>query len=101
MCKGKPKSGKKDARLENVKEVIVDEETFTVEHSTEILDATFITNEVNKIQKDVQPIAQLIMTGDNQGVVEDVTGGLSAPTNMHSRSTQKKYCFLQGALYFL
>ena len=49
MFKVKPTSGEKDAFLENIKEVIVYVETFTVEYSSEIVDATVVNNEVNQI----------------------------------------------------
>ena len=49
MSKGKPTRGNKDVLLENVKEVIGNAETFTFEYSSEIVDATAVTNEVNQI----------------------------------------------------
>ena len=82
MSKGKPASGKKYALLENVEEVIGDAETFTVEYSSERVDATVVTNGVNQIQNDVPPIACMGMTVEDQGIVEDVADGFSAPTNM-------------------
>ena len=63
MSKGNTTSGKKYALLENVKEMIKDAETFTVEYSSEIVDATDVTNEANQIQNDVPPIAWAYMTG--------------------------------------
>ena len=67
MSKGKPTSGKKDTLLENVKEVIGDAEKFIVEYSSEIVDATIVTNKVNKIQNYVPPIARVVATGEDQG----------------------------------
>ena len=34
-------------------------------------------------------------------IVEDVTDGFFATTNLDNKSTQKKHFFLQGLLYFL
>ena len=73
MVKVNPKIGEKDTLLENVEEVIGYAETFTVGYSSEILDATDVTNRVNKIQNYVPPIAWLVMTGEYQGIVEVVT----------------------------
>ena len=58
MSKGNPKKGKKDALLENVKEVIGD--------------AAVVNNEANRIQIDVPPIEWVVMDGEYQGIVEDV-----------------------------
>ena len=85
MSEGNNTSGKKDSLLENIKEVIGDADTFTVEYSSEIVYATFLTNEVNQIQNDVTPIAWLAMTGEDEGIVEDVTDGFDAPTNMDNQ----------------
>ena len=63
MSKGKPISRKKDTLLVNVKKVIGDAETFTVEYSSERVDATVVNNWVNQIQNDVPPIAWAYMTG--------------------------------------
>ena len=49
--------------LENVKEVIGNADTFTVEYSSEIMDATVVTSEVNQNQNGVTPIAWVVMTG--------------------------------------
>ena len=51
MSKVNPTISKKYALLENVKEVIRDAKTFTVEYSSEIVDVTVVTNKVNQIQK--------------------------------------------------
>ena len=40
-----------------------------------------------------------MITGEDQGIVEDVTDGFSAPTDMDNRSTHKKIFSLQGVLY--
>ena len=64
MSKGNHTSGNNDVLLENVKDVIGDAETFSVEYSSEIVDATFVTNEVNQIQNYVPPIAWVVMTGE-------------------------------------
>ena len=40
-----------------------------------------MTNEVNQIQNDVPLIAWVVMNGEDQEVVEDVTYGFAAPTN--------------------
>ena len=73
--------GKKDALLENLKEVIVYAETFTVEYYSEIMDATVVTNDVNQIQNDVLSIALVVMTGEDQRIVEDVIDGfMNLPT---------------------
>ena len=87
--------------MANVKEVIRDADTFTVKYSSELVDATVVTNEVNKIQNYVPPIAWVLMTLEDQGSVEYVTDGFSSPTNMDNRSTQNKRSFLQCVLYFL
>ena len=55
--------------------MIGDAKTFTVEYSSEILDATFVTNEVNQIQNYVPPIAWEVMAGEDQGIVEYVKNG--------------------------
>ena len=65
------------------------------------MDETVVTNEVNQTQNYVPPIAWVVMTGEDQGIVEDIKDGFYATTNMDNRSTQKKHCFLQGVLYFL
>ena len=39
------------------------------------------------------------MTREDQVIVEDITDGLAAHSNMENWSTYKKHCFLQGALY--
>ena len=101
MSKGKPTSMNKDTLLSNVKEMLGDAETFAVEQSSELVDATFVNNEVNKIQNDVPPIAQVVVTVEDQGIVEYVTDAYSVPTNMENQSMQKKNCFLQAVLYFL
>ena len=89
----------KDALLENVKQVIGYAETLTVEYSSQLVDATVVTNEVNKIQNDVTPIVWVAMTGQDHVIVEDATDGFYAPTNMENLSTQKKHILLQGVLY--
>ena len=53
--------------------MIVYAETFTVEYYSEIVDTTVVTNEVNQIKNDVPPIALVVMTGEDQGIFEDVT----------------------------
>ena len=63
IYKGNPASSNKDALSENSKEVIEYAETLTVEYSSEIVDATVVTNEVNKIQNDVPPIARVVING--------------------------------------
>ena len=85
MSKGNPTIRKKDTLLENLKEVIGYVKTFTVEYSSEIVDSTVVTNKVNQIQNDVPPIAWVVMTGYDQGGVEYVTDGSSAPTNMDNQ----------------
>ena len=65
------------------------------------MDATVVTNEVNQIQNYAPPIAWVVMNGEDQVIVEYVTDGFAAPTNMENLSTQKKHCFLQSVLYFL
>ena len=62
MSNWNPTIWKKDALLENAKEIIVDTETFTVEYYSEIVDVNFVTNGVNQIQNDVLPIAIVVMT---------------------------------------
>ena len=62
MSKGKPTNRKKDELLENVKEAIGDAETFTVGYSSEIVDATVVTNEINQTLNDFLPIAWVVMT---------------------------------------
>ena len=52
--------------------------------SIEILDAYVVTNEVNQIQNYVTHIARVMMTVEDQGIVEYVTDGFSAPTNMEN-----------------
>ena len=84
MSKGKPTSWKKDALLENVKEVIGYSEIFTVEYSSEIVDETVVTNEANQIQNYVPHISWVLMTGEDQGIFEYVTYGFAAPTNMEN-----------------
>ena len=64
MSKGNHTSGNNDVLLENVKDVIGDAETFSVEYSSEIVYATVVTNEVNQIQNYVPPIAWVVMTGE-------------------------------------
>ena len=56
MSSGKPTCRKNDALLENLKELIGDAKTFTVEYSSELVDSTVVTNEANQIQNDVPPI---------------------------------------------
>ena len=85
MSQGNPTSVNKDALLENLKEVIGDAETFTVEHSLEIVDVTVVTTEKNQIQDDVPPIVLVVMTREDQGIVEDVADGFFAPTNMDNQ----------------
>ena len=82
MSKVNQAISKKHALLANVKEAIGDAEKFAVEYSSEIIDATVVTNKVDQIQNDVQPISWSVMTGEDQGVVEDVTYVFSATTNM-------------------
>ena len=84
MSKGKPISRKKDTLLVNVKKVIGDAETFTVEYSPELVDVNVVTNELNQTQNYVPPIAWMVMTGEYQVIAEDVTDGFSAPTNMEN-----------------
>ena len=48
------------------------------------MDETVVTNEVNQTQNYVPPIAWVGMTGEDQGIVEDVTYGFSAPTNVEN-----------------
>ena len=62
--------------LENVKEVIGHAEIFIVDYSSEILDATVVTNEVNQIQNYFPSIALVVMTGEYHEIVEDVTNSL-------------------------
>ena len=62
--------------LENVKEVIGHAEIFIVDYSSEILDATVVTNEVNQIQNYFPSIALVVMTGEYHEFVEDVTNSL-------------------------
>ena len=67
--------------MANVNEVIGYAETFTVEYYSEIMDATVVTNDVNQIQNDVLSIALVVMTGEDQRIVEDVTDGfMNLPT---------------------
>ena len=81
MSSGKPTCRKNDALLENLKELIGDAKTFTVEYSSELVDSTVVTNEANQIQNDVPPIALVVMTGEDQFIVEDVTYDfLNVPT---------------------
>ena len=70
MSKGNPTSGKRDEPLENVREVIGDVETFTVVYSSEIVDMTVVTYKVNQIQNYVPPISWVVITGEDQGIVE-------------------------------
>ena len=93
-------SGKKDATLTNVKKMIGDAETFTVEYSSKIVYVIIVTNEMNQIQNYVPPIAWVVITREDQGVVEDVIDDFAAPNKMENLSTQKKHCFLQGVLFF-
>ena len=45
------------------------------------MDATVVTNEANQIKNDVPPIALVVMTGEDQGIVEDVIDDfLNPPT---------------------
>ena len=46
---------------------------------------TVVTNELNQIPNGVPPIAWVVITVDDQGIVEDVTYGFAAPTNMYNR----------------
>ena len=62
--------------LENVKEVIGHAEIFIVDYSSEILDATVVTNEVNQIQNYFPSIALVVMTGEYHEIVEYVTNSL-------------------------
>ena len=62
MSKGGPTSNKKYALLANVKQVIVYAETFTVEYSSEIVDATVVTNKMNLIQNYDPHIVWVLMT---------------------------------------
>ena len=82
MYKGNPTSGKKDALQANLKEVIGYVDIFTVEYSSEIVDANVVTNEVNQIQNDIPPIAWAVMNGEHYRIVEHFTDDFSAPTNM-------------------
>ena len=82
MFKINPTSGNKDSLLVNLKKLIGDAEKFTVGYSSEIVDATVVTNEVNQIQNDVTPILWLVITVENQGIVEDVNDVFSEPTRM-------------------
>ena len=59
-----------------------DTETFTVEYSSELVDATVVTNEENKIQNYFPHITWLVMTGWDRGIVEYDTDNFSATTNM-------------------
>ena len=59
--KGKTTSVRKDKLLENIKVVIGDAEKFTVKYSSEIVDATVVTSEVNQIKSYVPPIAWVVM----------------------------------------
>ena len=43
-----------------------------------------MTNKVIKIQNDFTSIARVVTTGEDQGIVEDVTYGFSAPTNVEN-----------------
>ena len=58
-----------------------------------------MTNKVNQIQNYVPPIAWVVMTGEDKGIVEYVTDGFDAPTNIDNISTHNKHCFLQGIIY--
>ena len=49
--------------------MIGDVETFTVWCSSEMVDATVVTNELNQIQNDVPPIAWVVVTGYYKGIV--------------------------------
>ena len=71
-----------------------------MEYSSDIVDVIVVTNEVNQIQNDVPHMAWVVVTLEDQGIVEDVTDGFASPTNMENLSTQNKHCFLQGVLYF-
>ena len=64
MTKSNTTIGKKDALLENVKQVIGYAETFSVEYYSEIVDVTVVTNAMNQIQNGVPPIAWVVMTGE-------------------------------------
>ena len=72
-----------------------------MEYSSEIVDATVVTNEINQIQNYFPHIVWVLMTGEDQGFVEDVTDGFYSPANMDNLSAQKKHSFLQGVSYFL
>ena len=51
------------------------------------MDVTVVTNKMNQIQNDVPPIVWVVMTLESKGIVEDVTDGFYAPTNMDNLST--------------
>ena len=53
-----------------------------MEYSSELVDATVVTNEENKIQNYFPHITWLVMTGWDRGIVEYDTDNFSAPTNM-------------------
>ena len=76
MFKINPTSGNKDSLLVNLKKLIGDAEKFTVGYSSEIVDATVVTNEVNQIQNYFPSIALVVMTGEYHEIVEDVTNSL-------------------------
>ena len=44
-----------------------------MEYYSEIGGRTVVTNGVNQIKNDVPPIALVVMTGEDQGIFEDVT----------------------------
>ena len=62
VSKVNPTGGKKDEILENVKEVIGDTDKFTVEYSSDIVDATVVTNKVNQTQNYLPPNAWVVIT---------------------------------------
>ena len=72
-----------------------------MEYSSEILDVTVVTSEDNNIQNDVPPIAWVMSTGEDKGIVEDITDDFAASTNMDNTLTWKNHCFLQGVSYIL
>ena len=82
MSNVNPTSANIDSLLVNVKYVIGDAATFTVDYSSEIVDANVVTKEVNQIQIYVPPISWVVMNGEDQIIVEDVTDCFAAPTNM-------------------
>ena len=52
-----------------------------MEYYSELADETFVTNEENQIQNDVPPTAWVVITEEDQGIVEYITDGFSTPTN--------------------